>query len=378
MLLRRALLLAVVSLAPSLACACSDSAPAGSPTPPASTAAPDAGSGDAAPTRPAACVEQDATLQAALDGARKSTNAMLAVTNDACGTSVYLSGDPASASAASLWRVGSVTKTYVAATILTLVRDAKVSLDDPLAKWVPSVPKTDGVTVRMLLNHTSGIFNYTEVPAFFADPKKKWTPREIVDLATANEPYFAPGKSWQYSNTNYVLLGMIAEKAGGAKVSALIRARALEPAGLTHTFLDGEEPLVGALATGFSKTGKDVTQQSDMSGPWTAGAMAASGADLCDWVARLFGERKVLGEAELKLMIDDSIKLGFTQQRYGLGVMISNGGPAGVGYGHGGDISGFHTDAAWYPDKRTAVCAVVNQDGADPNAITSAALKALF
>lgn len=369
-------LLALLS-AGALAAACS-SDPAASPAPsPAPTA--DAGpAADAGPTRPAACVEQDEAMQATLDGARTSPNAMLAVRNDACGTTVYVSGDPASAATTSLWRVGSVTKTYVSAVILTLVRDKKVALEDPLSKWVPGVPKTDGVTVKMLMNHTSGIFNYTETREFAADPKKKWTPRAIVDLATANDPYFAPGKSFHYSNTNYVLLGMIAEAAGGAKISALIRARALEPAGLKETFLDGEETLVGTLATGFSKTGKDVTLKNDMSGPWAAGAMAASGKDLCDWVATLYGERKVLGDAEIELLAKDAVVLGLTQEKYGLGVQLTNGGKAGPGWGHGGAIDGFYTSATWYPDKRTAVCAVVNQDGADPDAVAAAAVKALF
>ena len=266
----------------------------------------------------------------------------------------------------------------ISAVILTLVRDKKVALEDPLSKWVPGVPKTDGVTVKMLMNHTSGIFNYTETREFAADPKKKWTPRAIVDLATANDPYFAPGKSFHYSNTNYVLLGMVAEAAGGAKISALIRARALEPAGLKETFLDGEETLVGTLATGFSKTGKDVTLKNDMSGPWAAGAMAASGKDLCDWVATLYGERKVLGDAEIELLAKDAVVLGLTQEKYGLGVQLTNGGKAGPGWGHGGAIDGFYTSATWYPDKRTAVCAVVNQDGADPDAVAAAAVKALF
>lgn len=375
--LRPLLLLSLLSLS-SVGAACS-SDPASSPAPSPGPAA-DAGgpSTDAGPTRPAACVEQDQKMQATLDGARTSPNAMLAVRNDACGTTVYVSGDPASGKTTSLWRVGSVTKTYVSAVILTLVRDKKVALEDPLSKWVPGVPKTDGVTVKMLMNHTSGIFNYTETREFAADPKKKWTPRAIVDLATANDPYFEPGKSFHYSNTNYVLLGMIAEAAGGAKISALVRSRALEPAGLKETFLDGEEALVGTLATGFSKTGKDVTLKNDMSGPWAAGAMAASGKDLCDWVATLYGERKVLGDAEIELLTKDAIVLGLSQSKYGLGIQISNGGAAGTGWGHGGAIDGFYTSATWYADKRTAVCTVVNQDGADPDAVAAAAVKALF
>ena len=96
-----------------------------------------------------ACLAQDETLQAALDGVRESPNAMLAVHNPACGATVYVSGDPASGNVDSLWRVGSVTKTYMAATILVLAREGKLSLEDPLSQWVADVPQTEGVTIKI-------------------------------------------------------------------------------------------------------------------------------------------------------------------------------------------------------------------------------------
>jgi D-alanyl-D-alanine carboxypeptidase len=330
--------------------------------------------------RPAACLAQDGKLQAALDGARKSPNAILVVRNAACGTSVYLSGDPAHATAASLWRIGSVTKTYVAASVLAFVAAGTLSLDDPLSKWISGVAQTDGVTLRMLLNHTSGIFNATEDASWIANPLRVWTPAEIVALATKHDPYFAPGAGWHYSNTNYTLLGMILEKVGAAKASAVIRKHALGPAGLTQTFLEGEEPLVGKVATGFDAKKNDITNAYSMSGPWTAGAMVATGAELCDWVATLYGSDQVLDATRRKLMTEGAVAMspGF---RYGLGVMLldasvtAGGGPA---LGHNGGIFGSHTQAFWFPDKATAVCAVVNQDGVNPNDITLAALLALF
>lgn len=336
---------------------------------------------DRAPdARSAACLAQDSKLQAALDGARKAPNAMLVVRNAACGTSVYLSGDPGNATAASLWRVGSVTKTYVAASILALLAAGQLSLEDPLAKWVPAVPQTDGVTLRMLLNHTSGIFNVTDDPSWIADPKRVWTPPEIVALATKHDPYFAPGAGFHYSNTNYTLLGMILEKVGGAKASAVIRKLALGPAGLTHTFLEGEEALVGKVATGFDVKKNDITSSYSLSGPWTAGAMVATGADLCDWIATLYGSDTVLDATRRKLMTENGVTMspGF---KYGLGVMLLDASVtagAGPALGHNGGIFGSHTQAFYFPDKATALCAVVNQDGVDPNDVTLAALLALF
>ena len=329
--------------------------------------------------RPQACQEQDTKIQAALDAARKSPNAMLVIRNTACGSTVYVSGDSSTASAASLWRIGSVTKTYMAATILSLVRDGKLTLDDALSKWVPGVANTAGVTVKMLLNHTSGIFNCTDDPQFHQDPIKDWTPSEAVALATAHPPYFAPGTDWHYSNTNYILLGMIAEKSGAAPAGALIRKRALEPAGLQNTFFESEEALQGTLARGFDKNKNDVTDKYSMVTPWTAGAMTASGADLCGWISSLLGGTSVLSEAERKTMLE-AVDTGGAM-KYGLGVMIlpaSVTGAAGQGVGHGGDIHGFHTQAFWFPDKHTAICSVVNQDGTSPNDLTAAALGVLF
>ncbi len=359
----------------------------GSETPPASTAdtgladtpgdGGDDGSVDSADGRPAACTALDGELQAALDTARgKTPNATLAVQDEACGLRAFVSGDPANATLTTLWRMGSVTKTFVSAVILGLVKEGKVALTDPLSKWVEAVPKTDGVTVRMLMNHTSGIFNYTEDPAFFADRLKKWTPREMVDLATKTDPYFAPGADFHYSNTNYVLLGMIAEKAGGKKISALIRERALDPAGLGATFFDGEESLVGTMTKGFTGT-KDVTFVSDMSGPWAAGAMVAPAIDLARWASTLYGTTKILDADQRKTLLADPASSG----SYGLGVVILK--PAvtvggGQALGHDGAIDGFATQMFWFEGKKTAVASIVNKTGGDANAVTLAAIKILF
>ena len=138
----------------------------------------DAGSDSS--TRSAECLDQDQKLQAAIDTTRKSPNVLLAVKNEACGTSVYVSGDEKTAKVDSLWRIGSVTKTYVSASILSLVKDGKIALSDPLSKYVPNVANTNGVTVEMLLDHRSGIFNYTEDPNFMNNRTMPWTPQQIV------------------------------------------------------------------------------------------------------------------------------------------------------------------------------------------------------
>ena len=126
------------------------------------------------------CQAQDQNLQWAVNQSGASAkNTILAVRNPSCGTSVYISGGSTTATSSSLWRIASVTKTFVSASVLALVKEGKVSLDDPLSKWVPNVPRTDGVTVTMLLDHRSGIFDYLEDPAFKVNAP--CTPQQIVD-----------------------------------------------------------------------------------------------------------------------------------------------------------------------------------------------------
>jgi D-alanyl-D-alanine carboxypeptidase len=301
------------------------------------------------------------------------------VQTPACSGIVVVSGDPSTATRDSQWRIGSLTKTFVSATILSLEKDGKLTLDDLLAKWIPSVPKTDGVTLRHLLNHTSGIFNYTEDPSFFVDPAKKWPPSDLVAFATTHDPYFAPGAGWHYSNTNYILLGMIAQLAGGGTVGQLLHARAMGPAKLTHTLFDGEDA-IGPMAKGFSKSKKDVTFLDDPSGSWAAGAMVATGIDLVQWASELYGTRDVLDDAEHDELVKGAVPTG-TGETYGLGAFLlppSETAGAGPAIGHAGDIDGYHTMAFWFPQKSWAIVSIVNQDGVDPNAILAAALLALL
>lgn len=363
------LLLAACSSAPATT---SDAGDAGAPTQEAGA--------DGSP-RSNACQTQDQKLQAALDVVRKSPNALLAVRNPECGTSVYVSGDASGATIDSLWRIGSCTKTYVSASILSLVKEGKVSLDDPLSKWVTNVPNTTGVTVTMLLDHRSGIFNYTEDAQFAAKRTTPTTPRQIVDLAAAHAPYFAPDAGFHYSNTNYVLLGMILEAATGMKAGPVLHARALGPAKLAATLLDGEDTVdKGRMARGFSSSNKDVTFLDDMSWPWTAGSMVASGADLADWVATLYDSTAVLDPSQRALLASKTSDFG-SGTKYGLGVVLLDPaitGGAGAGLGHGGAIDGFYTQAFYFPDKKTAIVSITNQDGTNPNDITAAALKSLF
>jgi len=138
-------------------------------------------------------------------------------------------------------KIGSVTKTLTAEVVLQLAGQGKVGLDDPVTKYLPGVPNGDAISVRQTLAMTAGFFNYTEDEYFNTtidkDPHRPWTAGEVIAIGLAHPPYFPPGQGYHYSNTNYEILGVIAEKAGGKPLPVLLSERVLTPLGMTQTSL---------------------------------------------------------------------------------------------------------------------------------------------
>jgi D-alanyl-D-alanine carboxypeptidase len=365
------------------ACSASNDAPATSnpPAPPAPAATtPDPGPGPAPAMAPTACDLENTALQKGLDGAHaKTTGAVLAIRNPTCGARTLVSG-PTKIDATSLHRIGSVTKTFTASVILSLVKEGTLGLDDKVSKWVTGVTGGDGITLRQLLDHSSGLFNYTDDTAFQKTaPDHVFTPRELVDIGLRNPVYFAPGSSWHYSNTNFILLGMVAEAAGQAKIGVLVRTRVLDKAGLTSTFFDGEETIGGKLAPAQSAQGKDFTTILDPSWAWAAGAIVATPGDVALWIEKVgsgtFYDAPIQKEL-LTTVHTDSPELG-----YGLGIMVfdpSITAGAGIGIGHDGSIPGYQTQSFHFPDKKTTLVSIVDSDGDSPNDVSLAALNVLF
>jgi len=139
------------------------------------------------------------------------------------------------------FRIASNTKTMTAAVIVLLAQQNKLSLDDPVSKYVPGVPDGDNITITELLNMRSGLYTYDDDPDFWAvlerDPTKVWSPAEVLAIAFKHQPYFAPGTDFHYSNTNYALLGLIAEKIDGKPLASSFQERLFGPLGLKDTLL---------------------------------------------------------------------------------------------------------------------------------------------
>lgn len=212
------------------------------------------------------------------------------------------------------FRIGSVTKTFTATTVLQLVGENRVQLDDSIEKWLPGLIQGNGydgnqITIRQLLNHTSGIAEYLKSKdADIMNSKKTYTAEEIVKIGLALPSDFSPGKGWSYSNTGYVILGMLIEKITGNSYAEEIEKRIIEPLDLPNTFLPGNSPVIPGKnhARGYVKmeeTGelKDITYYNPSLAN-AAGDMISNADDLNKFFSSLLGG-KLLKERELKEML---------------------------------------------------------------------------
>ncbi len=289
-------------------------------------------------------------------------------------------------------RIASVTKTFVATVILQLVSEGVLSLDDPVSKWLPGlVPNGNNITLRHLLNHTSGLYNYLDdgfVDLVLSDRSHIWSPQELVGYAVANPPYFAPGQAgrWHYSNTNYIVLGMVIERATGTPLAQQVRWRILEPLGMHNTYFDPDDGFGGGTVRGYVG-GRDYTDL-NMSFAWAAGGMVSTLEDLGRFMQALSGGALLdaQGMQSMHSFSDVYGAWGASQLTYGMGLMqdVMSVGPGpdgqprppgqGLVRGHTGGLTGYRS-AMWYlPESRAVVIAAVNQMYYDPNILITSAM----
>ncbi|EJQ94084.1 serine hydrolase domain-containing protein [Bacillus cereus] len=254
------------------------------------------------------------------------------------------------------FRIGSVTKTFTATVVLQLAEENRLNLDDSIEKWLPGVIRGNGyddkqITIRQLLNHTSGIAEYTRSKGFnLMDTKKSYRAEELVKMGISMPPDFAPGKSWSYSNTGYVLLGILIETVTGNSYAEEIENRIIEPLELSNTFLPGNSCVIpgtkharGYIQLDGASEPKDVTYYNPSMGS-SAGDMISTADDLNKFFSYLLGG-KLLKEQQLKQMLTTVPTGEAALGRYGLGIYETKL-PNGVSiWGHGGSIPGFVTFA---------------------------------
>lgn len=237
-----------------------------------------------------------------------------------------------------LFEVGSITKNFTAVTMLLLQEEGKVDLDQTIDMWFPDFEKGDQITVRMLLNHTSGIQEMTEV----------LDPEDIVENVNGRFN-FEPGTSWAYINANYVLAGLIMSKAAGKPAHEVIREKIIEPLGLTNTYMGGfeEDRPEAAKADGhaYDAHGNLVPYKYPHKA-WTAGALISNAEDLFKYGYALFNG-KILSEDSMNQMLDIVDLLG--EPIYGLGTQYGIGSHSEF-YGHAGDVYSVHSMLYYYPE----------------------------
>ncbi|WP_240955810.1 beta-lactamase family protein [Micromonospora sp. HNM0581] len=247
-------------------------------------------------------------------------------------------------------RIGSITKTFIATTVLQLVDEQRLGLDDPIGEWLPdTVPGESGnrITVRMLLNHTSGIGNYTNaiIDSYAAISRMQvttYTPQDLVAIGLAMPPTNAPGARYSYSNTNYILAGMLIEAITGQDAATEVQRRILRPLKLTGTSFPGTDPKIHGRHGGgyFAPFGVRDISEFNMSWAGTAGEMIATTEDLNTFFRALLGG-DLLGPATLDQMLTAVPVLPGQPAAgsYGLGI-FSLPTPCGEFWGHDGAVLG--------------------------------------
>ena len=278
------------------------------------------------------------------------------------------------------FRAASNTKTMTAAVIVLLVQEGKLRFDDPVSKYVEGVPSGDDITISELLKMRSGLYNYTSAPELAEsldnDPTRVWTPRELLAIAFKRPAIFAPGKEYDYCNTNYILLGLIAEKLEGAPLAKIFQDRLFGPLGMKHTLLpantsntipelyshgylygsssyalvDAPYPadLQAAAKAGTLKPNDDTGQNPSYA--YAAGGVISTADDLAIWMRALVGG-KLFDAHSLRQWLDSpepqdpSKPLG---QKYGYGISQITFGPNSV-YFHGGEMPGYNSFMGYDP-----------------------------
>ncbi|WP_435970421.1 serine hydrolase domain-containing protein [Streptomyces sp. Qhu_M48] len=249
-------------------------------------------------------------------------------------------------------RAGSNTKTFVAVVVLQLVAEGRIGLDADIDTYLPGLVRGEGIdgrniTVRQLLQHTSGLPEYGDHISDDVLPHRYFEPRDLVDIALKEKAVFEPGKRWSYSNTNYVLAGLIVQKVTGRPLAEEIDRRVVQRVGLRHTYFPA--PGDRTLREPHPKGYREMTAEGplvdstriDPSAGWAAGQMISTDSDLNRFFTSLL-RGDLLDKARLAEM-RTTVPVGDTGAHYGLGLMSRKLSCGGVYWGHGGDILGYET-----------------------------------
>lgn len=278
---------------------------------------------------------------------------------------------------------GSIGKMFAAAVAVSLVKDGLLELDAPISKWLgetseySALPNYRKITVRMLLNHSSGLIDHVYLDSFWdatkariKDPDFAFTPPEMIAFGYGSKPYFEPGKGFHYTDLGYLLLGLVIEKAGGKSYYTLLQERFLYPLGLTFTgpsdgrifnglaqgYLAGTNPLLGDVGTVLADGVFRINTRSE----WTGGGLVTNAGDLAEWAWDIFEGRTRLGTEYAHMMVSKPVESG-KRGRYGFGVYVfdTEFGPL---YAHGGWFMGYKSYVGYFPNCHVSAAIQINSE----------------
>src|SRR5437588_2085379 len=276
------------------------------------------------------------------------------------------------------YSIGSISKQFTAAAILLLREQGKLSLDDKVGKYVPDLTRANEVTIRQLLSHRSGYQDYWPQDYVMPGMLQPTSAQKIMD-AWARKPLdFDPGTKWQYSNTNYVIAGVIVEKVARMHLLQFLQQKIFAPLGMTSILNIDQERLTESDPIGYLRYALGPLRPAPKEGKnwlFAAGELAMQAQDLAKWDISMI-DQKILKPASYHEMQTDTLLKNGVDTHYGLGVDVSSqGGHRAIS--HGGEVSGFTAQNTVYPDDRAAIVVLTNQDAASGAGAITGGIAAL-
>ncbi|CAN5292317.1 hypothetical protein BH11PSE10_BH11PSE10_04950 [soil metagenome] len=262
-----------------------------------------------------------------------------------------------------VFRIGSVTKQFAAATLLKLIDEGRAKLDDPLSKFLPDYPKGDTITLAALLNHSSGVKSYTGIPGYMGNPVRRELSTAELVAEFKNQPSdFAPGSGWRYNNSGYVLVGAVIEAITGKSWHQALDESLLRPNKLSGISYPGETRVIKGMVSGYGfdpKLGVVGDGLISMTQPHAAGALVADVDSLWRWNLALHGGTMISPTSYARMTSPEGTAVA---SRYGYGIAVGSlrGQPR---LDHGGGINGFVSSLAWLPDGKVSVVMLRNTTG---------------
>jgi CubicO group peptidase (beta-lactamase class C family) len=264
------------------------------------------------------------------------------------------------------FRLGSVTKQFTAAAIMLLQERGKINVNDPVKKYMPDAPAAwDKITIFNILTHTAGIPNYTNFPDYPALQAIRTTPQKLVARFIDKPLDFQPGERYSYSNSGYIVLGYLVEKLSGETYEKFLQENIFTPLGMNDSGYDSNTAVIPHRAEGYAPSPAGIVNAdyTDMTVPFSAGALYSTTEDLLRWEKALYGGK--LLKPESLVMMTTPFKNNYA---FGLEVRTVNGHKV---INHGGGIQGFNTMVAYYPDDKLEVIVLSNINGAAPQDLST-------